>query len=182
MEVSKKKPILLLDVDGPLNPYAAKATKRPEGFHTHRMRPKGFEVGKPLRVWLNPTHGSALKSIGYEIIWATAWNNDANTWIGPHVGLPVLEHIPLRMHLENRDSKLFWKTQQIASYMLKNHPGRDFIWVDDEVKDRDLEYLRDFCPVSIEIFQISPKDGLQDKDFEKMREWKEERTQNDYAN
>lgn len=175
------KPILLLDVDGVLNPFAAKSTKRPEGFHTHRMRPKGWEVGKPLRVWLNPSHGPLLRSLGYELVWATAWGNDANTWIGPHVGLPELEVIPLRMHVENSGSKLFWKTQQIASYMLKKHPGRDFLWVDDEVKDKDLDYLRDFCPVNIEIVKVDPKTGLEKGDFDKIREWKAERDNGEYA-
>lgn len=31
-------PLLFLDVDGPLNPYAAKPEKRPEGYTTLRVK------------------------------------------------------------------------------------------------------------------------------------------------
>lgn len=47
------KPLLLIDVDGPLNPYAAQAERRPEGYTTHRMRPTGWtpaQSPRPLRV------------------------------------------------------------------------------------------------------------------------------------
>lgn len=50
------RPILYLDVDGPLNPYAAKPHRRPEGYSTHRMLPDSWRARgyrKPLRVWLN---------------------------------------------------------------------------------------------------------------------------------
>jgi hypothetical protein len=33
------RPMLLIDVDGPLNPYAAKPTRRPHGYTTHRLSP-----------------------------------------------------------------------------------------------------------------------------------------------
>ncbi len=60
------KPLLLIDVDGPLNPYAAQAQRRPEGYSTHRMRPTGWtaaESRRPLRVWLNHTHGAQLLAL-----------------------------------------------------------------------------------------------------------------------
>ena len=59
-------PLLLLDVDGLLNPYAAKPHRRPQGYGTHRIRPDSWvarqpqraaEYVRPLRVWLNPEHG-----------------------------------------------------------------------------------------------------------------------------
>ncbi len=31
------RPLLLIDVDGPLNPYAAPPHRRPDGYQTHRM-------------------------------------------------------------------------------------------------------------------------------------------------
>lgn len=74
------KPLLLIDVDGPLNPYAAKASRRPEGYDTHRMRPTGWEGPhvKPLRVWLNPEHGPALTALPFELAWCTTWQAEAN--------------------------------------------------------------------------------------------------------
>src|SRR5665213_3690063 len=81
------KPVILLDVDGPLNPFDAKPTKRPEGYLTHRYEWKAPKSGKPLRVWLNPLHGPLLDALGAEIVWATAWEHEANTWIAPKIGL-----------------------------------------------------------------------------------------------
>ncbi|SEB67496.1 hypothetical protein SAMN05216482_0488 [Streptomyces sp. PAN_FS17] len=96
------RPLLFLDVDGPLNPYAAKPTRRPDGYTTLRVpRDNGdfqdhqelsFRRG-PLRVWLNPAHGQALLKLGYELCWATTWMADANRWIGPVIGLPELPFV-----------------------------------------------------------------------------------------
>lgn len=41
------RPLLYLDVDGPLNPYAAKPERRPEGYTTHRMKPEGWLAQHP---------------------------------------------------------------------------------------------------------------------------------------
>jgi hypothetical protein len=89
------RPLLLVDVDGPLNPYAAKPEKRPAGYVTHRMRPTGWDAPhiKPLRVWLNPDHGPALLKLPYDLVWCTTWQAEANVWIGPHLGLPDLPHV-----------------------------------------------------------------------------------------
>lgn len=43
------RPLLYLDVDGPLNPYAAKPHRRPAGYATHRMKPEGWIAQHPVR-------------------------------------------------------------------------------------------------------------------------------------
>lgn len=99
------KPLSLIDVDGPLNPYAAKATRRPEGYSTYRIPINGVRpIGAPddmmtaaarrssLRVWLNPGHGAMLLSLAdvFELHWATAWEDLANLVVAPIIGLPDL--------------------------------------------------------------------------------------------
>lgn len=63
------RPLLFLDVDGPLNPYAAKPEKRPDGYTTLRVprdsgtpdEHRGLSARRRhLRVWLNPEHGRPL--------------------------------------------------------------------------------------------------------------------------
>ncbi|GAA3369335.1 hypothetical protein GCM10020367_11640 [Streptomyces sannanensis] len=78
-------PLLLIDIDGPLNPYGGQPERRPEGYTTHRMCPSGWTHGKPLRVWLNHGHGEELLALAeqYELVWATTWKGEANVWIGP---------------------------------------------------------------------------------------------------
>jgi hypothetical protein len=107
------KPILFLDVDGPLNPYAAKPSRRPEGYETHRMRPSGFDQPwqKPLRVWLNPAHGSYLIALPYELMWATTWGAEANEWIAPHISLPELPAVDWPEVHAKRDDGTYFKTR-----------------------------------------------------------------------
>lgn len=47
------RPLLFLDVDGPLSPYAAKPEKCPEGYITLHVPQEGGPVGEPRR--LGPT-------------------------------------------------------------------------------------------------------------------------------
>lgn len=68
------RPVLLLDVDGQLNPFAAGADAKPPGFVEHRFRLRGWSRRRPLRMWLNPDHGAALlDAAGDAEPWRFAW-------------------------------------------------------------------------------------------------------------
>ena len=78
-----RRPFLYLDVDGPLNPYAANPERCPDGYTAYRMLPESWIAQhpgkprvyvKPLRVWLRPDHGARLLDLGdvYEPVWAVA--------------------------------------------------------------------------------------------------------------
>ena len=45
------RPLLYIDVDGPLNPYAAEPERRPAGYSTHRMKPEGWIAQHPGTPW-----------------------------------------------------------------------------------------------------------------------------------
>lgn len=72
------RPLLLLDVDGPLNPYAARwFTTRVarDGYVFHDVGPVGGFA--TLRVALHPQHGRWLRELaaaddGFDLVWA-AW-------------------------------------------------------------------------------------------------------------
>lgn len=169
--------MLLLDVDGPLNPFAAKATKRPQGYQTHYMRPTGWQnpAVKPLRVWLNPSHGESLMGLGMDIVWATTWEYEANEWIGPHIGLPkleVLDWTPTGTFQAATDTwKLYWKTPRIVEWALETYPERPFIWVDDECTASDALFIKENIPWNAGVYQVKPNLGLLDPDFRQLREW-----------
>lgn len=165
------KKAILLDVDGPLNPFNAKIP--PEGYQTHRMHPTGFEYGKGLRVLLNPLHGPALASYGAEIIWATMWEADANIWIGPHLGLPSLEFINWDSTSKWEPGGLHFKTRRIASWMNEYRNGMDFLWIDDECTKKDKEWLDEHTDGKASIMQVSPKTGLTDMHFAAIDYWME---------
>ncbi|MEU6310466.1 HAD domain-containing protein [Streptomyces sp. NPDC047014] len=166
------KPLLLIDVDGPLNPYAAKPQRRPAGYTTHRMRPAGWtekESAKPLRLWLNHAHGAELLALAgsYDLVWATTWKDEANDWIGPHLGLPRLPWIDWpRMH-GRAPRGTFWKTQYILEYAGE----RPFAWIDDDITAPDREYVTLHHPAHALLLRVDEQIGLTATDFETLADW-----------
>jgi hypothetical protein len=160
-----------VDVDGPLNPYAAKPTRRPKGYKTHRMSPadwvRGHPEAGPLRVWLNPEHGPMLLSLPVELVWATTWGRDANEWIGPRIGLPELPVVdwPDRA-LTGTDGRL-WKTRPVAEYAGE----RPFAWIDDQITEVDIGWCEQRCPAPTLLLPIDPAVGLRQEDVARVRHW-----------
>ncbi|WP_030691973.1 HAD domain-containing protein [Streptomyces globisporus] len=163
------KPLLLIDVDGPLNPYAAQPERRPAGYETHRMSPTGWTGAKPLRVWLAPEHGGELLALAeaYELVWATTWKGEANDWIGPRLGLPELPFVDWpRMH-GKAPRGTFWKTQYILEYAA----GRPFAWIDDDITPYDREYVEQNHLAAALLLRVDERIGLTRPDFDALAEW-----------
>jgi hypothetical protein len=165
------KPLLLVDVDGPLNPYRGKPTKRPEGYLTHRLTPKNW-IGKPLRLWLNPEHGPMLTKFAaendMELAWATTWEHEANTLIGPRIGLE--EHWPVIEFSGDLRVMTLWKFAAVRDYAA----GRDLVWFDDdfslypEAKDR---FLQARTGSRTRLHYVSPAMGLTRADLDEVKNW-----------
>ncbi|WP_427923200.1 hypothetical protein [Streptomyces sp. cg40] len=153
------RPLLFLDVDGPLNPYAAQKERRPEGYTTIRA---AVRPGRPLRVWLNPAHGPALLALGYDLCWATTWMAAANRWIAPVVGLPDLPYVDFGDALfAERPDGVHWKTESIVAYA----EGRPFAWVDDEQSTLDGDFVTDHHSGPALLHHVNPRLGLREGDF-----------------
>jgi hypothetical protein len=170
-------------VDGPLNPYAAKATRTPRGYGTHRMRPASWAADYPpvplpgggertptLRVWLNPAHGQALLRLPVELVWATTWEYEANEWIGPHLGLPELAVVAWPAGLRDEGDGTFWKTRPVAAYAA----GRPFAWFDDQIEPEDVRWCEEHHPAPTLLLPIDPALGLRDPDFAAVARWAEQ--------
>ncbi|MCE7006305.1 hypothetical protein LWC34_26200 [Kibdelosporangium philippinense] len=157
----------LLDVDGPLNPFAAKAHRRPPGYETFRQTKSGgwyTSKRKGLRVWLNPRHGVLLRALaeetGLTLVWATSWQHEANDYIGPVLGLPPLPVIEFTVR---RD----WKWPAVSDYAA----GRPLAWFDDQFNrgQQNFEAERDGTPTL--LCHVDPASGLRDKHFQEVRAW-----------
>lgn len=170
------KAFALLDVDGPLNPYAAKPTRRPEGYTTHRLRPQGWEHAQhPLRVWLSPEHGPMLlawaEEFDVELVWATTWMADANTMIGPVIGLPELPWVDYVSHPGTIKG---WKYPATLAYA----DGRPLVWFDDDfgaldrVRHRD-EFMdaRKRAGLATRLHHVDPRIGLTQLDLSQAGRW-----------
>lgn len=169
------RPLLYLDVDGPLNPYAAKPERRPAGYTTHRMKPEGWLARhpgeprayvKPLRVWLNPDHGPQLLELAalFDLVWATTWGSEANTFISPVLGLPdlpVMEWPTEEPPASTDRTGLFWKTRPLVTHAA----GRPFAWVDDELGAHDRAFVTTHHRAPALLLHIDPRLGLRAPDF-----------------
>ncbi|MFJ7147038.1 HAD domain-containing protein [Streptomyces sp. NPDC100445] len=166
------RPLLYLDVDGPLNPYAAKPERRPQGYSTHRMKPEGWvdqhpgvprAQVKPLRVWLNAEHGRKLREAGasYDVVWATTWGAEANTFIAPLLGLPELPVVEWPAVLEAGPDGTLWKTP----HLLAHAAGRPFAWVDDELGEPERAFVAAHHHAPALLRHVDPRRGLRDEDF-----------------
>jgi len=170
------RPLLFLDVDGPLNPYAAKPQRRPDGYTTVRVprsirapQSSGFSLRRGrLRVWLNPEHGRALLRLDYKLCWATAWMAHANRWIAPVLGLPELPFVDFGDALfQDRPDGVHWKTAPLVDYA----GGRPFAWVDDEQSDLDQAYVTTHHRARGLLHHVNPRIGLREDDFRTLADF-----------
>jgi hypothetical protein len=169
--MNARKPVVFLDVDGPLNPYMAKPTRRPVGFETHRLRPTGWVDRRDLRVWLAPEHGPMLLDFvaehNAELVWATTWEHDANRFIGPAIGLPELPVV------EWGFTAFHWKFDAMLAYAGK----RPLVFFDDFDGDKaryssEIEWFeaqRGDLPTRLHF--VDPRIGLTELDFSLAGMW-----------
>lgn len=171
-----EKPLLLVDIDGVLNPEPRSNGRRPEGYVTHRFNPTTSDgvdwvtrYRKPLRVWLNPQHGVELLKLTefYELVWCTTWEAEANVWISPHLGLPELPVIEFGKNPPQPDPGIHWKTAAVIEYAA----GRPFVWVDDEIGQRDHWYIGQHHPGRYSLMKIDPFFGLMQENFDELKGW-----------
>ncbi|MFJ9322227.1 HAD domain-containing protein [Streptomyces globisporus] len=172
-----RPPLLFLDVDGPLNPYAAQPERRPDGYTTLRVpTDSGISADRgglsarrrPLRVWLNPEHGPALLRLGYELCWATTWMAEANRWIAPTLGLPEIPFVDFGDALfRERPDGVHWKTGPLVDHAA----GRPFAWVDDEQSEPDHAYVATHHEGPGLLHHVNPRLGLRENDFRTLADF-----------
>ena len=152
------RPLLLLDFDGPLNPYRARVL--PPGYERHEI----VEGDKTWEVLLNPQHGVELNALAgiFDLVWATSWEHGANRLLGPRLGLPELPVIVWPDHRPVRRGS--WKTPYVAEWV----GDRPFVWVDDEVGPEEQVFFAEDHQL---VHGVDPRTGLTAGDFTAIRDW-----------
>ncbi|WSK07551.1 HAD domain-containing protein [Kitasatospora sp. NBC_01300] len=155
------KPLLFLDVDGVLNPVCPHPDA---GFDTHTLF--GYSV------LLSARHGAWLRELAgtYELVWATTWEEHANTHIAPAIGLPALPLVRFtgdvpqpgdpRVPLMELLSARKWAP------LLRYAAGRPFAWVDDVIPPRLVRnslWRRDRL-----LLPIDPGPGLERRHVDRL--------------
>lgn len=157
----KMRPLIAIDVDGPLNPWATSA--KPPNY-----RPFTIKAGwrRRLTIWLDPDHGAQLKALaeetGAELAWATTWAHRANTEIGPRLGLPELKVIEFA-------DETGWKYPAVARYGWE----RPLVWFDDDFglhPSRKEHFLHKRRHVATALVHVDPATGITERHLREARE------------
>lgn len=168
------KPYLLLDVDGPLNPYS-KRYDPDEGLTRVFLDLLSLEFSErrgrhTVPVLLNPAHGEMLTRLSeyYVLTWATMWEDLANTLLSPFYGIGELPHVKWTKAnaMKSVYRRFSHKTLDIEAYMLEK--DAPFVWVDDEAFKRDERYLQN--SLDAHVMTINPKYGLTQDDEDHLVE------------
>ncbi|HUC24908.1 MAG TPA: HAD domain-containing protein [Streptosporangiaceae bacterium] len=156
-----QRPLLFLDVDGPLLPFGESSQRG------HR------EPGKaPHLARLRLDAGPHLAALTCTLVWATTWLQDANAEIAPLLGLPDLPVVAWPEPDEASEHEdqwlgLCWKTRTVVAWA----EGRPFAWVDDEITDADRDWVSEHHRGLALLRSVDPSVGLTDQDFAALDGW-----------
>ena len=157
-----ERPLLFLDVDGTLLPFGL-----PPAQYPVFPGPVGEGVS-PLLARLDPGHGARLLALPCDLVWATAWEHEANEVVAPWLGLPELPVVEFPPADED-DLRvgLHFKTRALVGWAA----GRPFAWVDDEITGTDREWVRARHRGSALLHCADPLHGLTGDDYTVLARW-----------
>jgi hypothetical protein len=157
----EQRPLLFLDVDGPLLPFGGKS-------------PSGHQEGTPVShlARLRPEMGRRLAALPCILVWATTWLEDANTEVAPRIGLPILPVVtwPEPTQADEHEDQWFglcWKTRTLVNWAA----GRPFVWVDDEITAADRQWVSEHHSGPALLRTVDAALGLTDHDFTAHDAW-----------
>jgi hypothetical protein len=128
------KPLVMFDVDGVVNlglflSSAQRGRLRSDqGWYSGRAGARHDPYA--TRIVLNREWGPLIRSIaeaGAEIAWATRWEEAANTWIAPLLGLPSLRYV-------SGAAGALRKAYRVVPWA----EGRPWAWLDDEPEELQI--------------------------------------------
>jgi hypothetical protein len=166
------RPLLFLDVDGTVLPAGGAVPPATLGEWNTRWQ----NAANPQLARISPGLGPRLLALPADLVWATAWMTDANTVIGPLLGLPELpvaalgalpgagdpvwsEHDPA--------AALNWKTRRLVALAA----GRPFAWVDDELTGTDRAWVAAHHPAPALLHRVDSQVGLTGADLAAVGNW-----------
>lgn len=158
---AQSRPLVLLDVDGPLNPPFSSRQRSRLGYHGGWRRKKAWVDGQQYRLFVNPEHGDWLRGLaaeaGAELAWASTWEEHANLWVAPLIGLPSLPVAPAPPRAK-------------AGSVVPWTAGRPFAWLDDDERELAEASRLAGCQPHLCVL-VDERTGLTRDHVEQVRAW-----------
>jgi hypothetical protein len=150
------RPLLLIDVDGVLNPLGVGPDFVPPGFVAHRL--------EGLRVLLARKHGAWLTALAtdFDLVWATSWEHDADRLIAERVGLPR------GMPVITFTSQTEW-TAKLPD-VIRFVGDRPVAWIDDALGAEEHEWASSRGVPTL-LIQANHRVGLTRAHIDRLREF-----------
>lgn len=169
------RPLVLVDVDGVLNPDARLDSHHliEAGYAIHEYDGPGPDDARVQgKVWLNPAHGQWLGGLaerGAELAWATAWGRHAAEWIAPRLSLPADMRV---VDVGSRGGVKFGRSPK-TSHIRRWAGARPFAWLDDEIGGRDYAWAEERTAGGINtlLVHVTPHIGLTRADVDEVHQW-----------
>jgi len=138
-------PLLLLDVDGVLNPFASPTC--PPGCQEFEL----FADEEPVR--LCAAHGDWLQELAtrFQLVWATGWGMEANRVLAPRLRLPelpVISFAPVPFHPRE-------KLHAVIDFAA----DRPVAWIDDAFQPEMREWASQRLVPTL-LVDADPAEGL----------------------
>jgi len=151
------RPLLLLDIDGVLNPLGVREAP---GFMPYHLG--------GMRVLLSSNHGRWLASLGnlFDLTWATSWERDADL-VAERIGLPG--GLPVITFMDQTEWTV--KLPDVVRYA----GDRALAWVDDQLGP-DVHAWAESRHSPTLLVQTDSRVGLTAEDVERLRVWGSEAT------
>ncbi|MFG2210345.1 HAD domain-containing protein [Streptomyces sp. NPDC048638] len=160
-----ERPLLFLDVDGPLIPFGSSPGRLQSPAAGPEVPP---DQRNPLLGRLDHAVGPRLLALGCDLVWASTWGEEANESVAPRIGLPRLPVVGWpEASADDGPRGLHWKTRPLVEWA-GHHP---FIWVDDEISGMDRLWVAAQHQGPSLLHRVDPAEGLTEDDFSVLADW-----------
>lgn len=172
MPAASRRPVLFLDVDGTLIPTGGvELPGTVEEWDAQWQSPSNARLAS-----IETSHGRRLRTLPCDLVWATAWQHDANRVIAPILGLPELQ-VPDLGELPNIDDPIYSETDASAALnwktpgLVRFAAGRPFVWLDDELTGVDRDWVATHHPGRALLHRVDAGTGVTERDLEVVAAW-----------
>jgi hypothetical protein len=152
------KPILAVDIDGVISLFGAE--EKPDRAHTK------LELVDGVPHLISLPCGERLQRLSehFELAWASGWEDKANFYLPPLLGLPDLPHVSF--DVAARAGAAHWKVGALDEYA----DGRALAWIDDNFDQSCYEWAERRERPTL-LVPTETHLGLEEAHVEALRQW-----------